>query len=296
MADNEIKISEMLETEELTSEDVIPVVQNGANRKIEVKNFKKTVITSNAGAHNAIYRGKDITDLWYDGTLSEQIANGTFDNIFVGDYIIGKSSGNVYLVANLDYNYLCGDTSCTTHHLCLVPLAIMGSEQINTSASTSGGYTGSNLYTTLLDTYRAIIQADFGTEHILTVRRYLTNAVTSGYASGRAWCDSDIDLMNENMVYGTKIYTPMPAYSGSSVTTPNNTTTDKSQLAIFRYRADLIIAKSEGVTDIESTDRNNYWLRDVVSSTSFANVYSNGCATSYWTSDSRGIRPAFLIY
>lgn len=30
-----------------------------------------------AGAHNAIYRGKDITDLFYNGTLSQQVAAGT---------------------------------------------------------------------------------------------------------------------------------------------------------------------------------------------------------------------------
>lgn len=53
-----------------------------------------------------IFRGKDITDLFYDGTLSKQIANGTFDDIFIGDYIIGKTSGNKYLVADLDYRYM----------------------------------------------------------------------------------------------------------------------------------------------------------------------------------------------
>lgn len=52
-----------------------------------------------------IFRGKDITDLFYDGTLSKQIANGTFDDIFIGDYIIGQTSGNKYLVADLDYRY-----------------------------------------------------------------------------------------------------------------------------------------------------------------------------------------------
>ena len=43
-----------------------------------------------------IFDGQDITDLFYDGTLSEQIAAGTFDDIFVGDYITGKNSNRKY--------------------------------------------------------------------------------------------------------------------------------------------------------------------------------------------------------
>ena len=53
-------------------------------------------LPKNAGTHNSIYRGNDITNLFYDGTLSEQIAAGTFDDIFVGDYIVGQNSNRKY--------------------------------------------------------------------------------------------------------------------------------------------------------------------------------------------------------
>lgn len=72
----------------------------------EINSLKQIVVASNSGAHNAIYRGKDITDLFYNGTLSQQIAAGTFDDIFVGDYIIGQTSGRKYLVADINYRLL----------------------------------------------------------------------------------------------------------------------------------------------------------------------------------------------
>ena len=107
----------------------------------------------NAGFHNSIYRGKDITDLFYDGTLSTQIANGTFDDIFIGDYIIGRNSGRKYLVADINYRLHCGDTECTTPHVLMIPEKTMGNEKMNDSNVTTGAYIGSKMYTTYLNKY-----------------------------------------------------------------------------------------------------------------------------------------------
>ena len=59
---------------------------------------------------------------------------------------------------------------------------------------------------------------------------------------------------------------------------------DKSQLALFQARPDLI------------TNRENWWLRGVRSATLFCIVNYNGCADSWYASNSFGVRPAFLIY
>lgn len=40
---------------------------------------------------------------------------------------------------------------------------------------------------------------------------------------------------------------------------------------------------------------NQTWLRDVASTTGFANVYGNGYASTHNASDSRGVRPAFKL-
>ena len=40
-----------------------------------------------AEAHNAMWGGRDITAAFNNGTVSANIANGTFKDIFPGDYI-----------------------------------------------------------------------------------------------------------------------------------------------------------------------------------------------------------------
>jgi hypothetical protein len=76
------------------------------------------------------------------------------------------------------------------------------------------------------------------------------------------------------MVYGHNAWGSHPGYE---------TGIDKSQLALFRLRPDLIC------------NRANWWLRDVVSATNFAFVNGNGFANSSSASNSDGVRPAFKI-
>ena len=247
----------------------------------KINSLKQIVVASNAGAHNAIYRGKDITSKFYDGTLSQQIAAGTFDDIFIGDYIIGQTSGRKYLVADINYRLHCGDTECTKPHILLIPEKIMGTAPMNDSHVTTGGYVGSKMHTTNLVQFKTVIQNDFGSGHILNHRVLLTNAVTDGKSSGWAWYDSTIELMNENMVYGHNAWGSHHGYE---------TGADKSQLSLFKHRPDLIVALND------AGSRYWYWLRDVVSSSAFAYVTDYGHASTGSAGYSSGVRPAFLIY
>ena len=282
------KISELDELEELQNEDLAVVVDsnNSKTKKVKVKNFLGGIIAKNAGAHNSIYRGKDITDLFYDGTLSEQIAAGTFDDIFIGDYIIGRNSNRKYLVADINYRLHCGDTECTTPHVLMIPERSMGTAQMNSSNVTTGAYTGSAMYTDNLTPFKTIIQNDFESSHILSHRSYMPNAVTNGYESGGAWIDSTIELMNELMVYGSNVFHNV--MNGTNV--PTSHTIDKSQLSLFRLDKSKIVALND------AGNRQTWWLRDVVSASTFAYVYLNGHAGHNSASNSNGVRPAFLIY
>ena len=52
------------------------------------------VVVNSAPAHNALYRGKDLTDYFNSGEMSIAIANGSFENIFPGDYVIKSVTVN----------------------------------------------------------------------------------------------------------------------------------------------------------------------------------------------------------
>ena len=133
------------------------------------------------------------------------------------------------------------------------------------------------MYTSGLDQALAKIKEDFGEPHIVTYRNLLVNTVSGGVPSNWAWYARQIDLMNEEMVYGTRVW---------SQATQNgyDTGTNKSQLAAFKHNHSLI-----------SSCRLWYWLSAVRSSTNFCKVYGHGAAGSHGASGADGVRPCFLI-
>lgn len=280
------KITDLVKGQPLKT-DVIPFVDsaNGETKKALVDDLLKSIIPNNAGAHNGIYRGKDITDLFYNGTLSQQIAAGTFDDIFIGDYIIGNVSHRKYLVADINYRLNMGDTECTTPHILMVPEKIMGTAKMNDTNITTGAYVGSKMYTEYLAPFKAVIQNDFETSHIVQHRNLFANAVTNGYESAGGWFDSTIELMNEIMVYGSNIFHNIQ--NGANLA--YNYTMDKQQLSLFRLKPALTVARND------AGERYWYWLRDVVSASHFAHVGTNGYANYSGASGASGVRPAFLI-
>lgn len=231
----------------------------------------------NAGAHNAVYRGKFLGNT----VTAEQYADieaGTFDDLYIGDYwTIG---GVTYRIAAFDYYLRTGNTDMTTHHVTLVPDAPMYSHVMNESNMTTGGYVGSKMYTTGLADAKITINNAFGSAHILTHRQYLCNTVSNGKPSGGSWYDSTVELMTEQNVYGGKVF---GAGSGGS-TVPSLYTVDKSQYPLFAFRPDLI------------STRDQFWLRDVASAAYFASVGGYGNANSDGASSANGVRPAFSIY
>lgn len=233
-------------------------------------------IVDNAATHNMVYRGKAL------GTTvtSEQwaaIKAGAFKDLYLGDYwTIG---GVDYMIAAFNYWLNCGDTACTANHLLVVPRNNMYTGQMNSTNITTGGYVGSEMYKTGLAQAKTAFNNAFGSAHILNHREYLTNAITNGAPTGTDWYDSTVELMNENMVYGGRQFSPMPNGATDPWNTCRNYTIDKSQLPLFHLAPWLIC------------NRSWYWLRDVVSAAHFANVGSNGHCDCGAASSAGGVRP-----
>lgn len=234
------------------------------------------VLTASAAAHNGIFRGKSLGSAPTEAQLAA-IKAGTFDDLYVGDY---WSNGGVnYRIAAFDYYLKCSDTSFDRHHAVIVPDTQLYTHNMNATNTTEGGYINSLMRLEGLAQAKEKAVAVFGADHVLTHRVYLTNAVTNGKPSGGAWFDSDVELMNENMVYGSHIFAP--GCDGSTI--PTNYTVEKSQLPLFQLAPHLI------------SNRQWFWLRDVVSSTYFADVSSYGNAGYNGASYGRGVRPTFPI-
>lgn len=257
---------------------------SAANLKKDVKGLIDTAqaminaiaTTTGAGAHNAIYRGKSLGSAVTEAQWAA-IKAGTFEDMYIGDYwTIG---GVVYRIAAFDYYYRAGDTDMTTHHVTLVPDANMYTHVMNDTNITTGAYVGSKMYTKGLTQAKTTINSAFGEAHVLNHRQYLQNATTNGYASGGSWYDSTVELMTEQNVYGGKIFSNIQ--NGTALA--NSYTVDKSQYPLFAFRPDMI------------SNRQWFWLRDVVSASFFANVSYDGSAYYYIASYAGGVRPAFSI-
>jgi len=235
-----------------------------------------------AGYHNSIFRGKDVTSYYTDGTLYTRISGGTFEDLFVGDYIIVNNI--TWRIAGFDVYLHKGDTELTKHHAIIVPDKHLTTAQMNSSNTTANGYVGSAMYTdTLPSVLETYITPVFGT-HVITYRNVLTTGINStgynrlgtntGCSNNWAWESRQLDLMNENQVYGSVAWSSSGYETGS----------DNCQLPLFRLAPEYITNRSYW-----------YWLRSIVDAFGFAYVNYYGYGSYGDASATGGVRPCFYI-
>lgn len=235
----------------------------------------------NAGGHNSIFRGKNLGNS-YTSAMSKAIQAGTFDDLFVGDYL--TINGTVYRVAGFNLGKQIGDNTSMGNSMCLVPDSALYNAQMHNTDSgqytegaaantTTGAYANSDMRTANLAQATQKIVSDFGSSHVMSYRDSLPNATADGQASGWAWYDCKVELMSETMVYGTKVW----ANSGYEVGCIN------SQFPLFALAPEYIHRRFD------------YWLRGVGSATSFCFVGGYGGASLTGASGSIGVRPFFFV-
>ena len=246
--------------------------------KLDSVVIKRTIydlIPDGAEAHNAMWGGRDITAAFNNGTVSANIANGTFRDIFPGDYITkqvtisGKTYTVNWVIADCDYWINKGDdiVVTTTHHVAIVPQAPIFNARMNSTNTTEGGYAGSEMYKNVIPACATGIVSAFGSDHILPFRDAISNSVdTTHVSSGMPqfmgtpgwfgeWSSEQCNLMSEKMVYGA------PIFAAGAMDNVMAT----RQMSAFRLSERLI-----------NDNRSTWWLRDVGSTSYFATVYGYG--------------------
>ena len=246
-----------------------------------------------AEAHNAMWGGRDITAAFDNGTFSANVANGSFKDIFPGDYITKQVtiSGTTYtvnwVITDCDYWINKGyDPAVTAHHVAIVPQAPIFNANMNNDNVTTGGYAGSRMYRSVIPACATGIVNAFGSSHILTFSECLTqdlntSAVSSGITTFTgapnwpgAWFSQQCNLMSEAMVHDG------PHCASSAADNIMAT----RQMSAFRLSEKAINYNTQ-----------SWWLRDVVSSANFALVYGYGYASANNASNVLGVRPFALL-
>ena len=273
-----VNLSELTQINELVSGNKLLVGTTDGNKAIAAEDALFAMLDGFAPVElrRVLFRGKNLGTA-LTAVQKAAIKDGSFKGMFLGDY--WSIGGRIWRIVDMDYWYNCGDTAFTSHHLVIMPDEALYNAQMNTTNVTTGGYVGSEMYKSNLANAKTIVNAAFQGS-VLTHREYLCNAVANGRPSGGAWFDSSIELPNESMMYGHPHFSPTS--DGSTVTAIY--TISKTQLALFMVCPRFIVNRAY-----------NQWLRDVVSSASFASVSHYGNTTCFNASSSCGVRPVFPV-
>lgn len=262
----------------------------GAIKRASISDIIALIAGRNAGGHNSFYRGDQIGT----GVTNAQwsaIYNGTFDDMFIGDYWLINNIK--WRIAAFDYwrNFGGPNTSdmCLAHHIVVVPDVSLVQSKINSTRITTGAYYGSDFYLgnngLLAKTQiQSTIQSAFGVGRMLPHKELYTSAMTDNNATSSTYAIANFDLMTEHMVYGSSIYGSVKTYDSNSETTFGLGSFDYSQLPLFALRREHI-----ALTE-------HWWLRDPAGAKEWCMVMRGGQCTTGYPNNENGIRPEIALY
>ena len=204
-----------------------------------------------AAKQNAIYRGKNLGALTDDMSLN--IKSGNFDDFCIGDYFtVGQ---NQYTIAGINYK-IDDDNPTLNNHLVLLTSADSPKYQMNPTATTEGGFVGSDFFKNSLPTIVDRLEKDFG-DHLLSFNEKLTDKVEDGVPTHMSDYTVKACMCSSKMVSGS--------VCGSTDSGKIYNSGNDNQLPIYKLRPNLAAGNA-----------NWYWLRDVTNATDFALINPDG--------------------
>jgi hypothetical protein len=273
------------------------IVDAMGNIVTSLNDLKKIQLANNAGAHNGLYRGKDLSNTYTDTEIYDMISTGDLSDLYVGDYFkksitstIGGTEDIDVQIAGFNPYYNVGDTALTRNHAAVVTKdCVQTLAQMNTTNTTVGGYVATDMYKTTLPAYANALQQAIGSTHIISRRALLTTGInntdqSAGIGTGRSnawsWYDELVGIMTEAEVYGAPVFSSSGYDTGEACI----------QLPLFALNPSSRVA-GKG----RNGSRQWYWLRSIANSTYFCHVNYYGYAIYGNASDAGGVRLRFLI-
>lgn len=287
------RISALPETKTLNSGDNFVLDGGSGTKRLSVGNafsLLSGMFGNNAGLHNSFFRGKNLGTTF---TTAQQnaISSGNFDDLFVGDY--WTLNGINWRIADFDYWLGVGATSattCSSHHVVIVPDTSPVQARMNPTATNAGGYLAAQ-GRNQLSTIRRTVSSLFGDSHILPIDRPFTSGAQVGHATAMSSASVRLELMSERMVYGSPVFELQNALGNNdnNVKFAWNHTADLSQLSLFRvapqYKSDVPAGQYQST---------GYWLNNMAKYDHFC-CYRFGRADCLPANSSLGIRPVMAI-
>ena len=251
--------------------------------------FPDFPLTQGAGFHNSIWRGISLGNS-LTSTQSAVIVDGTFTDLFLGDYWTINDVN--WRIMAFDYFYRTGVNNFTKHHIIIVPDTSLYNCKWNTTSDTvtggidnGAGYINSFIRSNIKSDTNGKAEgaekkviAAFGDSHVLSFTEiYPSTYDEDGNATAYAAVSNcRVELMSEIMIYGTQVFTGNGRGNGYEVGT------EKFQLPGFSKSP----SSSRGV---------DVWLRNLHTKTKACVAGALGNASMRAASYALGVRPFALI-
>lgn len=273
-----------------TNDDFVMTFNDNSESKTRLRDAFYAMVPDGAPTHNNIFRGSNLGAL--NATHIANIQNGSFHDMFIGDYF--SINGSNYVIAGINYKKGHGDkvNSPLGNHLVLMPQvwSETPTQTLNPDGGTThymqdtetsaDGFAGTKLYKTYLPQIQTKLESDFG-NHLMNFRTVVSTHVDDSGAPDQAeWRDAKVAIPNEVMIYGAIL-------NGNNKNGSwHNIGDEDSQLPLMRLNDSERCNNHVGA----------FWLRDIHSALGFADARDSGDA--FWASASdtwRGVRAFFLI-
>lgn len=273
-----------------TISQMYDMIHDGSFKDLYLGDYFTKSITTDIYTH--------FTDSTFDGGTVYYEMSGTInDRTWTETEDAAPQSGKTYatkltktenvtlMFAAFDYYYNTGSQNLTAHHAILIPRGPGFSTlaKMNLTNTATGGYLNSDMHQITLPCYAKSLKIALE-NHLLSHRALLSNAIDAsilsmagagftGASSGWEWTATELQLMTEQQVYGTRAWTS----SGYDVGI------DYRKLPVFDYINPVPLG------------RDSFWLRSVASSTSFTYCHSSSFANYSGASYVTRVRPLILF-
>jgi hypothetical protein len=196
-------------------------------------NYISPNLSISAAGHNGIYRGRDLTNIYTIDEICQMVSDGTFEDLYIGDYITVTIPDVSYTIGDTEYidpsqevdivfadfNTIY-DSNTTKNHITCVPRKCFNLKAaMNSTNTTEGGYVATDMHTIVLPAYTTALQEVLN-NHIINYYTKLPSGFNEsgstmdgiswsggGYGYTSEWINSytQLCLMNEIQVYGVRV-------------------------------------------------------------------------------------------
>lgn len=201
--------------------------------------------TPGAVAHNKVLREQNLGKLTDEHYRS--ISNGTFDDLYVGDYF--TINNHKYIIGGFDYLYGAENNSNLGHHALIIDYNRTDNGGDSTYPwSKNNGFTKSETYLKKLPELDKRHEVDFQ-NHLLEWNEYLTTSTQDGIANGGDWFRVKSSVFNIKML-GRKVSNPQYFETINKNGIDYNVGIEKDVLPIMNFTTSNVFLSYNYIRDV----------------------------------------------